>query len=171
MTLYYFAYGSNMSPHRLRERVPAIEAISVARLAGYALCWHKPGRDGSAKCDIVCAGDSEVYGVVYRIARADKPLLDRYEGLGVGYNAGEVELECRDGGRITAFTYMAAITERGLKPFSWYKHHTLFGARSFALPPAYVDQICAVPAVTDPDSERHERELSIYSADELAGLG
>ncbi|WP_036229038.1 gamma-glutamylcyclotransferase family protein [Marinobacterium jannaschii] len=169
MFLNYFAYGSNMSAPRLAARVPGLEVLTVGRLAGYALCWHKPGRDGSGKCDIVRSSGHDVYGVVYRLPQQAKPILDRYEGLGVGYHGREVVLDC-GGDSLSAFTYVAAVTERGLKPFSWYKHHTLFGARQRLLPEFYIEQICRVDSMTDPDSERHRRELAIYSEAELQEL-
>ena len=50
-TLLYFAYGSNLHPERLRERVPSAESLGVARLEAHVLRFHKRGRDGSGKCD------------------------------------------------------------------------------------------------------------------------
>ena len=37
----YFAYGSNMSLVRLRERVPSAERLGVFILAEYQLRFHK----------------------------------------------------------------------------------------------------------------------------------
>ena len=54
----YFAYGSNMSSRRLRERMPGARAESRAILPCHRLAWHKIGKDGSGKCDIVADQDS-----------------------------------------------------------------------------------------------------------------
>ncbi len=47
----YFAYGSNMSISRLRERVPSAVRLGIFFLEGHRLCFHKASEDGSAKCD------------------------------------------------------------------------------------------------------------------------
>jgi gamma-glutamylcyclotransferase len=49
--MYYFAYGSNMSLSRLRERVPSAEAVGCFSLNGHDLRFHKLSKDGSGKCD------------------------------------------------------------------------------------------------------------------------
>jgi hypothetical protein len=43
---YYFAYGSNMSPARLKKRAPSSLAIGIAQLAKHALHFHKRSKDG-----------------------------------------------------------------------------------------------------------------------------
>jgi len=77
--LDYFAYGSNLHPPRLRERTPSARVRGKALLRGYRLKLHKRGRDLSAKCDAARTGRREdlVRGVVYRIARGERRLLDR----------------------------------------------------------------------------------------------
>ncbi|TNF88372.1 MAG: gamma-glutamylcyclotransferase, partial [Gammaproteobacteria bacterium] len=42
-SLYYFAYGSNMSPARLQARVPSARPLGVYRLKGHRLSFHKRG--------------------------------------------------------------------------------------------------------------------------------
>ena len=71
-TVLNFAYGSNMLLARIRERVPSARPLGVAVLRGHRLFWHKAGRDGSGKCDVVESNDTDaaVFGVLYEIARA-----------------------------------------------------------------------------------------------------
>nr|MDQ2697092.1 gamma-glutamylcyclotransferase [Pseudomonadota bacterium] len=85
--LKYFAYGSNLHPLRLRERVPSATVLGVAELAGWRLRFHKRGQDRSGKCNIIPTGRSgdRVIGVIYAMAAADKDKLDAAEGLGKGY--------------------------------------------------------------------------------------
>ncbi len=160
----YFAYGSNMSPQRLLQRVPSAVVVGVAILPGHRLAFHKVGRDGSAKCDatLTNAATDRVHGVIYRIDAWHKPRLDAKEGLGCGYEQKTVEVKLHDHGRSSAFLYYATHVDASLKPFTWYREHVLHGARAHALPEHYIAAIHAVDAVDDPDPQRHRLEMAIY---------
>jgi hypothetical protein len=171
--MYYFSYGSNMSSLRLGARVPAACKVGVGVLQGHRLIFHKiSNKDASAKCDAYETGDPlhQIYGVVYSMPAAERPILDRFEGLGYGYEIKEVAVEMQDGSVIDAFTYYATRVDPHLKPFHWYKEHVLRGAREHALPPSYIhQQIETVVSVDDKDRQRHERELAIYQAGMVPG--
>ena len=164
MTFLYFAYGSNLSVARLRARTPSARVLHRAALPGHALRFHKAGRDGSAKCDAFHTGHPAhcVQGVVFEIARAEKPVLDRHEGLGNGYEEKWVTLQAAGAGPLRALLYYATHIDPHLRPYHWYKAHVLYGAREHGLPPEYVAAVAGVPSVPDPDPARHARELAIY---------
>jgi gamma-glutamylcyclotransferase len=149
----YFAYGSNMSSHRLRaaDRAPSAWPTDVVYLDGYRLTFDKVGRDGSAKCDCERTGNraDRVYGVVYSIALADKARLDAIEGVGIGYDDVAVEVVSANG-VLQAHTYSATIKDAALAPFHWYKQHVLDGAREWNLPAEYVRLIEQIAALDDP---------------------
>jgi gamma-glutamylcyclotransferase (GGCT)/AIG2-like uncharacterized protein YtfP len=165
-TFLYFAYGSNMSPERLRaaDRTPSAELIGAARLSGYRLVFDKIGKDGSAKADCERTGAPRdvVHGALFRIAHSERPALDRAEGLGRGYDACDIDVET-DAGRVSALTYLATHKDATLAPFSWYMQHVLSGARRCGLPAPYIAAIERVASVRDLDAEREARELSIYA--------
>ena len=79
MSEFYFAYGSNMSSARLRQRVPAARSLGRAQLAGFRLTWNKPARDGSGKANIVLAEAGSVWGVLYEFSPSDWTPLDDIE--------------------------------------------------------------------------------------------
>ena len=162
--MLYFAYGSNMSVPRIKARIPTAEFITIASLRGFRLTFSKPGCDHSGKCDVIQTGqeDDAVFGVVYRISALDKPILDRYEGLGIDYLDRSVALSTPDGDELRAYLYVATEQKPQLRPYDWYKTHVLCGAREAGLPAAYVASIAAVAALPDPDPERTRKELSIY---------
>lgn len=159
-----FSYGSNMSQRRLRARAPSARFVAVAELPAHRLRFHKSAGDGSAKCDAEETGnpDDRVIGVVYEIADAEKPDLDRHEALGFGYDEKQVVLKTGTG-NLHAWMYYATRINDSLKPFHWYKDHVLIGARENGLPAEYIARIEAVASIDDPRPERHDRELSIYS--------
>lgn len=164
--LYYFAYGSNLHPERLRERVPSSRAVAVAELDGHVLRFHKRGRDDSGKCSILPSNRprNQVYGMVYRMAAAEQANLDRAEGLGVGYL--RVELTVRiDGTPRPVFSYRAQDEhiDDALAPFAWYHQLVLAGARHHGLPAAYIAAIEAIATQPDPDRERHARHARLLS--------
>jgi len=164
-SLFYFAYGSNMSIRRLRTRVPSASRVGPGILEGHRLRFHKVGRlDGSGKCDAQLSGSPAdcVHGVVYRIGRHERARLDRAEGEGAGYDARAVCIRLDAGGSLEAFTYCATRIDPALEPFTWYKAHVLRGALENALPVHYVRLIEAVAAREDPDRGRHAAELAIY---------
>lgn len=162
--MLYFAYGSNMSLRRLRQRTPSAEPIDQVALRGHRLAFHKIGRDGSAKCDIIVVDDpdSRVHGVLYRIDVHDRAALDAAEGLGRGYEVRNVEVTSAGGEIANAFTYYATATDATLRPYAWYVQHVLRGARENGLPAHYVAEIATVDTVDDPNSARAAAELAIH---------
>ncbi len=165
-----FAYGSNLLTRRILARVPSAQLVSVATLAGHRLCWHKRGRDGSGKCDVLPTGHplDRVIGVVYRMRTADKPLLDRIEGLGSGYDEEEVSLSTA-AGPMRAWTYRATDIDSAAVPFTWYKALVIAGAREHAFPAAYLSGLEGVAARDDPDTARAQTHFDLIGPARLAG--
>ena len=165
--LRYFAYGSNMSLARLRERVPSAERLGSYQLPGHELRFHKAGSDGSGKCDAFHTGRDphRVFGVLFHIDPGEKPTLDRVEGLGWGYAEKQVSLRGRDGDVVRAWTYYALRLDPSAVPYSWYLQHVLVGAREAGLPDAYIAGIAAQDVRRDPQARRERRELGIYAED------
>jgi gamma-glutamylcyclotransferase len=160
-----FAYGSNMCRERMLHRVASAVPVNVGKLKGYQLAIHKRGIDGSGKANTIYTGkpDHGTWGVVYRIAKEHKPLLDEIEFVGVGYDTVEVNLGLSAGGSVRAWTYLArsAAIQDGLKPYAWYKAFMVRGARQHQLPAEYVGLLEAIEATPDLDAARHQRNLSI----------
>jgi gamma-glutamylcyclotransferase len=161
-TFVNFAYGSNMSTRRIRERTPSARPIGIGRLAGHRLAWHKAGRDGSAKCDITPSDrpDEAVWGVLYEIASNERHCLDQAEGLGRGYEHRTVTV-LTDSRAVAAGVYYATQIDRLLRPFDWYLGLVLAGAIEHGLPASYVAGIEAVATVVDPNADRREANLAI----------
>ncbi len=163
--ILYFAYGSNMSSHRLRARVPSAHKMINAVLTGHQLRFHKQSHvDGSAKCDAYQTGlaDDRVMGVIFSFQHSEKPELDRVEGLGEGYEIKWVQVVTVDNQWVEAYTYVATDIDASLRPFDWYKAHVLAGAREQDLPAEYIAAIELVQAQADTNLNRAIRELAIY---------
>ena len=164
---YYFAYGSNLSSPRLFARISSARALTTARLHEHSLAFHMPGQDGSAKCDAHFTGQAEdtVWGVVYQIDPLQRPVLDRFEGLGDCYGIKAVKLITAENQSLQAFTYYALRTDANQPPYCWYRDHILFGAREHGLPSNYLAELEHIGFMKDTDTERRTNELSIYLSD------
>jgi gamma-glutamylcyclotransferase len=164
--MLYFAYGSNMSRARLRERAPSADALGCFALKGHDLRFHKSSSDGSAKCDAYATRDpgDAVYGVLFRIDPSEKPALDHAEGLGYGYDQKDITVAAHDGSLVTAITYVATNINTNLKPYSWYLNHVLVGAMEASLPSDYIAaKIKSIDAVADNDKERDAKQRAIHN--------
>lgn len=158
----YFAYGSNMSTPRLRERMPSCKALGIATLPGHALRFHKRSTDGSGKCNAVATGDeNSVIGVLFSFDPAERAKLDKAEGVGSGYEHATVTVINDQGRRRKVLTYLATpdYIDDNLKPYAWYKDFVLAGGREHDLPPGYIaEYIEAVEATDDPDEARDKKQ-------------
>ena len=162
--LYYFAYGSNLHPVRLGERVPSANLLGVSELGKYRLVFHKKGQDGSSKCNLVQTGGEcdQVYGAIYQLEQKHKNALDRIEGKGYGYIDQQIMLQYQ-GQEYKCFTYFAQhshIVEK-LKPYHWYKQLVVLGARYLHFPNSYVMAIESIESVEDPDQKNRKEGESL----------
>ena len=161
--MLYFAYGSNMFTKRIQNRVSSANPITVGYISEHELHWHKVSKkDGSGKCDCFFTGnpDDKVYGVVFEIDTSQKAELDRFEGLGYGYDEKPVTV-ITDTGEVNAITYFATNTDASLQPYHCYKKLVLAGAYEHRLPADYIRKLENSPEAIDSNEERARKELSI----------
>ncbi|OWV72500.1 gamma-glutamylcyclotransferase [Rhizobium sp. R339] len=163
--IVYFAYGSNMSTARLRERMPSCKALGTASLPGHSLRFHKRSVDGSGKCNAFASGDDDsVIGVLFGFDLTERAALDKAEGVGNGYEHAMVTVINDKGRRRKVLTYIATpgYTDDSLKPYGWYKDLVLAGAMEHSLPAEYIDvHILSVEATEDPDKTRDKKQRAI----------
>ncbi len=140
-TLWYFAYGSNMSPAIFLER-RGMRPLATRRawLDGHRVCFDLPigpGERGVANLEVCAAG--RVWGVLYLLTAAQFDRLDRTEGVHRGlYRRAAVDVTADDGESVGAFTYRSSVSTRGRKPSPRYLGLLLDGARHHGLPESYL---------------------------------
>lgn len=161
-TVFYLAYGSNLHPQRLAERVPSARVVGVVEMPGHRLAFHKRSIDGSGKCLIYpeLGQHHNMYGVLYEFDEQDTPGLDEVEGKGQGYENRCLRLSLR-GEIYSAFVYDAQAThiDPGLVPYHWYKDFVLAGARYHGFPAEYIASIEATSSKPDlNDGRRRGKE-------------
>jgi 2-hydroxychromene-2-carboxylate isomerase len=139
--LWYFAYGSNMSPAIFTgRRGMRPDATRWGWLAGYRLVFDLPIGPGERACaNVVADGGARMAGVLHRLTPAEAERLDRTEGVPAGvYRRIAVEVETEEAERVRAFTYQSALTTTGRRPSARYLGLLLDGARHHGLPADYV---------------------------------
>lgn len=163
-----FAYGSNMNLNRLTQRVPSAVKLCNAFVPGYKLVCNKVSKkDGSAKANISKTDNLAglVWGVLFTIDDKEKPLLDKAEGLGKGYNEDKLTFFDDAGNTYTAQVYIADSNsiDNTLLPYDWYKEFIISGAIQNKLPAEYILQLQSITCIRDHDEERRTKNYSILS--------
>ncbi|HWQ03235.1 MAG TPA: gamma-glutamylcyclotransferase family protein [Candidatus Nitrosotenuis sp.] len=140
-SVWYFAYGSNLSRAQMQSRVGQILDARPARLENHELLFNKKARGGSAEANVQPARGKTVHGVLYRLTDSGLRNLDRATGVPVHYRRIEVTVFDADGNKVNAQTYIASKVEKGLRPASHYVQAILTGAGEHGLPADYIDGI------------------------------
>jgi len=164
-TFLYFAFGSNMSSERIREKNPSAKFLKTARLTGYRFEYDGYSRkwEGSpATITRTNNHEDQVYGVLWELNQEHLQTLDQQEGVARdiyrrltltvepcsavqhSQNADKYE------GAVKVVTYqmtparIAKMKEEGLgdsRPSRAYKDVILKGAREHNLPQSYIDYL------------------------------
>ncbi|WP_202410224.1 gamma-glutamylcyclotransferase family protein [Pseudomaricurvus sp. HS19] len=132
MSLYYFAYGSNMNQARMVARGLEYRRALAGRLPGLALAFNKQASDAPhrAYANVVYAPGRVVEGVLYELASLQEiRKMDPFEGAPRRYSR-EIYHIHTDEGEIPAWVYVAnpAMLRTGLMPETWYLQHLLAGS-------------------------------------------
>lgn len=148
----YFAYGSNLLPSRIQQRLGPIVSIGNAILIDHQLNFSKVSIDGSGKCTILPSAGQCVYGVVYDLALEGKNLLDEIEGVGKGYESVMYDI---DGfGECFAYVAQAPYIDDSIAPYEWYKQLVLEGCRFHSFPREYIKMVQSFDSVPDQNQLR-----------------
>jgi hypothetical protein len=123
----YFAYGSNMDASAMARRCPGSKPIGLARLERHRLAIMREG------ClTAVRAPRNAVHGLLWDLALADVPALDRYEGVPRGLYAKVVQPVVGASGPKRALVYFGANSGPGV-PTPGYLAGVLAAARTCGL--------------------------------------
>jgi gamma-glutamylcyclotransferase len=169
----YLAYGSNLHPLRLSDRLGPVECLGKICLPGWRLVFDKRGSDGSAKANLRAAPGTghEAWGALYRLDRRQYVTLDRFEGVGRGYETFWLDLLV-DQREVPVLTYLSPshwqLTD-GV-PHDWYLALVRLGARYHQFPQSVFVKLDRQVARPDPDPQRAERHRQLIARLGQAGL-
>ena len=172
MSLYYFAYGSNMLTEWLQshDRCPGATVLGQAFADGWVIEFSKRSIDGSGKATLCRADGERTPGVLFEIPKAQLGALDRAEGAGTGYERCN-SYPVRQSGSdeiVQAVTYLATSPKTNLKPYDWYLALVVAGALQHGLADGYRAQLRHEPYVRD---VCHTRETRVEAIAALTAAG
>ena len=146
--IYYFAYGSNMNPKRMANRVGDFEILGLGTLKDHELRFNKIARnkDGIGYANISPLYDKKVEGIIYRFQNIT--LLDKSEGYPIHYNRKIMEI-LHNGNRLETWVYFAQENQisNSLFPERNYLEHLLCGKDY--LSEGYFKQLEGVKVIED----------------------
>lgn len=131
MSYFYFAYGSNMNPARVKARGIDYQQLLPGRLDNYRLHFNKraSGKEGVAYANIAYCQGSVVEGVLYRLPSPQTiHVMDPFEGHPVRYRRETLSIQTA-AGLESAWVYLAnrhVIADK-LLPERSYLNHLLAG--------------------------------------------
>ena len=158
-TCLYFAYGSNLLTTRLLARCPSAIVKGVAIASDWEVRFTKPGADGSGKAGLFPEAGAEQSGVIYEMALDEMPILDKYEGLGIGYtrdDSFQVQI-VSSGATVLSTTYLPIRYNNALLPFDWYLALCVAGALEHGLDDHIIETFRSSPHQHDEDEDRKAR--------------
>lgn len=152
--MWYFAYGSNMKPARMKEeRGVGFSRRIHAILKGYELEFNKvascnPTKKGYA--NIVPNEKTVVEGALYEITDSDLKKLKKYEGYPDHYDIIEVTVQLDNSDKVEAITFTAQKdnVKEGLRPSKKYLNHLLVGGKNI-LSKSYYDKLASQETLDD----------------------
>jgi sulfite reductase (NADPH) flavoprotein alpha-component len=145
-TVWYLAYGANMSRRVLARRGLAPLSSEPARLDGYRLSFSHPGLlpVEPAFANLEPEAGGTVHGVLHHLSTADMARLDRMEGA--EYLHEEVAVVGAVSGAVRARAYRNPHPVEGLRPSRRYLRGLVEGAREHGLPEDWVQALAAHPS-------------------------
>jgi hypothetical protein len=145
----YFAYGSNMDRAAMAARCPASKPLGSARLARHRVIVTTEGY-----ASVVRDPRRTVWGLLWDIAFADMPALDRYESVASGLYVKLSQPVIASAGARRALIYVARSQAAG-QPRPGYLEGVLAAAREAGLPEDYLREIAALsPAASRQEAPR-----------------
>ena len=131
----YFAYGANMDAAAMAMRCPGARLVGRAKLHRHRFIVMKEGY-----ASVVRDARATVWGVVWDLALADIPALDRYEGVSGGLYVKAYQPVATDEGVKRALIYLGSSSAAGI-PRPGYLEAVLAAAQAAQLPGAYVQEM------------------------------
>ena len=120
LEVFYFAYGSNLHKRQMKKRCRDSLPVTKAAAFGYELTF-KGNRKDNGVADIQPKDGEWVTGAIYKVSKADRAALDRYEGYPSMYDRHVIDVVRHDTGKVVkAFVYRMLDHYRPTLPDDYY---------------------------------------------------
>ncbi len=133
----YFAYGSNMDRNAMLRRCPASKPVGIGRLMRHRFIVFDEGY-----ASVTSDPQRAVWGMVWDLALADVPALDRYESLSTGLYTKVIQPVVTGQGPRRAIVYVGRSARPGA-PKAGYMEGVIEAASQAGLPEDYIRSLGA----------------------------
>ena len=134
MSVYYFAFGSNMNRERMKERKVEFTEMQKGSIKNWKLVFNKikDKNKGIGYANIVPKTGSIVEGIIYKVSEDSMQKLDKFEGVPDHYQRKNMFVENDYKESINCIVYIANPSKVNdcLKPEKEYLGH-LFEGKEF----------------------------------------
>jgi hypothetical protein len=138
--LLYFAYGANMHPRHMRERVPGAQAAGPGKVGGFRLCFNVYSSEwAGGAANLETDSPSHVWGVLWEVPEDQWQGLDAYQGHPTFFRREDVPVDGPQGPAV-AWTYR--VLHQGsayVRPTDEYVRLLHSAIRLQGLPPEALD--------------------------------
>lgn len=132
----YFAYGANMDVAAMAARCPKSRPLGLARLARHRFIVMETGY-----ASVIRDSRMHVHGLLWDLALADTPALDRYEDVRNGlYQKAILPVLREPVGSVRAMVYIGCAA-RESAPRPGYLESVIAAARALELPGPYISHL------------------------------
>ncbi len=134
----YFAYGSNMDCAAMAARCPRSAPAGLARLPRHRFALMRQGY-----ATVVRDSRRDVWGLLWTLALADVPALDRWEEISRGLYSKTTQPVVRAGGAaVRALLYVGGPADPAGPPVpGTYGEGVVCAARDIGVPASYADEL------------------------------
>jgi gamma-glutamylcyclotransferase len=133
MSVYYFAFGSNMNKERMIDREAEFTEMQKGILKDWKLVFNKinPRKERAGFANIEPEKNSIVEGIIYKVNKKTIQELDGYEGVPLAYIRKTMQVTMDNDELIECEVYIAnpSRVNNSLKPEKWYLNHLLKGEK------------------------------------------
>ena len=148
--VYYFAFGSNLDPERMKKRGAVFTERKLGKLENYEFVLNYEIGDGTAAANIRYKPGSVVYGALYKCTPES---INKLQGYEVNYRQIKVDIYTEENVCIKATLFLAnedAVNDNINAVADFYLNHILCGKD--ILPPDYYSFLETFLSITVPIS-------------------
>ena len=141
VTLLYFAYGSNMDPAHMAQRVPSARPVGPGRLDGFRLEFNVYSTEwGGGAANLELDEKAHVWGVLWEVPEEASAGLDAFQGHPTFFRREEISVQGPEG-PVIAWTYRVAHQKGYVRPTDAYVHRLRSAIRVHGLPPEALEDV------------------------------
>ncbi len=160
MSIWYFAYGSNLDYVQLRGRCTSAQYVCRAVLRDHILAFTRPSTTRNCGvADVVPQKGHHMWGVVYLLDDRDLAALDSAEGYQPGRDPERNAYNRKDHVRVAAENdlkqalrvslYIAVKRPSPPRPSEAYMRQIIDGAKFWKLPLTYIEELQLIPTLAE----------------------